>query len=412
MKKSSFTKYQAFLITALAMMQFTIMMDFMIISPLGAHLSRVLHITSAQFGLVVSAYAFSAGISGLITALFADKYDRKQLLLFFYIGFIAGTIFCGMANSYPLLLISRIVTGIFGGVIAAIIYTIITDSFSYSVRGRAVSFVQMAFSVSQVMGIPLGLFLTDRFNWQVPFRVIAAVSIILLLIIIKWMIPVPKTASKSNGESLKQFIKVLRSKAYQPAYFISAILAIGGFLLMPYASIYLINNVGIKESQLPLIYMAAGGCTVIATPLLGILSDKIGKYKIFIAGSLMVIMMIAIYTNLPPSTLITVIIVSCLLYIGVASRMISGMSVITAVPLQQQRGAFMSINASVQQLAGAIASLCGGLITYQKLNGELVNFNILGDLIILLVIASFMLMYRIDRKLVPLEANGKHNVTP
>lgn len=394
------------------MMQFTIMMDFMIISPLGAHLSRVLHITSAQFGLVVSAYAFSAGISGLITALFADKYDRKQLLLFFYIGFIAGTIFCGMANSYPLLLISRIVTGIFGGVIAAIIYTIITDSFSYSVRGRAVSFVQMAFSVSQVMGIPLGLFLTDRFNWQVPFRVIAAVSIILLLIIIKWMIPVPKTASKSNGESLKQFIKVLRSKAYQPAYFISAILAIGGFLLMPYASIYLINNVGIKESQLPLIYMAAGGCTVIATPLLGILSDKIGKYKIFIAGSLMVIMMIAIYTNLPPSTLITVIIVSCLLYIGVASRMISGMSVITAVPLQQQRGAFMSINASVQQLAGAIASLCGGLITYQKLNGELVNFNILGDLIILLVIASFMLMYRIDRKLVPLEANGKHNVTP
>lgn len=383
------------------MMQFTIMMDFMIISPLGAHLSRVLHITSAQFGLVVSAYAFSAGISGLITALFADKYDRKQLLLFFYIGFIAGTIFCGMANSYTLLLISRIFTGIFGGVIAAIIYTIITDSFSYSVRGRAVSFIQMAFSVSQVIGIPLGLFLTDRFNWQVPFRVIAVVSIILLPVIIKWMIPIQKTAPTSTGESLKQFIKVLRSKTYQPAYFISAILAIGGFLLMPYASIYLINNVGINESQLPLIYMAAGGCTVIATPLLGILSDKIGKYKIFIAGSLMVIMMIAVYTNLPPSTLITVIIVSCLLYIGVASRMISGMSVITAVPLQQQRGAFMSINASVQQLAGAIASLCGGLITYQKLNGALVNFNILGDLIILLVIASFMLMYRIDRKLVP-----------
>src|ERR1700750_529238 len=95
-----FTGYQKFLIAILAFLQFTIILDFMIVSPLGAMVMPALSITPSQFGAAVSVYAFSAAFSGLAAAGFADRFDRKRLLLFFYGGFIAGTVLCGLAGSY------------------------------------------------------------------------------------------------------------------------------------------------------------------------------------------------------------------------------------------------------------------------------------------------------------------------
>src|SRR3982751_635453 len=152
-----FTRYQKFIVAVLAFLQFTIILDFMIISPLGALLLRDLHITTRQFGLVVSAYAFSAGASGLLAAGFADKFDRKRLLLFFYAGFLLGTLLCGVAGSYAFLLGARIVTGVFGGVIGSISMAIVADVFPLEVRGRVMGFMQMGFGARQVLGIPMGL---------------------------------------------------------------------------------------------------------------------------------------------------------------------------------------------------------------------------------------------------------------
>src|SRR4051794_12106079 len=115
--KVPFTSYQKFAIFILAITQFSVILDFMVMSPLGDMLMKSLKLKPPQFGFAVSAYAFSAGISGLLTAGFADKFDRKKLLLFFYTGFILGTLCCGLANSYFLLITARIITGIFGGVI-------------------------------------------------------------------------------------------------------------------------------------------------------------------------------------------------------------------------------------------------------------------------------------------------------
>ena len=167
-----FTRYQKFIVAVLAFLQFTIILDFMIISPLGALLLRDLHVTTAQFGLVVSAYAFSAGASGLLAAGFADKFDRKRLLLFFYAGFLLGTLLCGVADSYAFLLGARIVTGVFGGVIGSICMAIIADLFPLEMRGRVMGTVQTAFAASQVMGLPLGVFLSNRWGWHAPFIMI------------------------------------------------------------------------------------------------------------------------------------------------------------------------------------------------------------------------------------------------
>src|SRR5215467_3383012 len=147
-----FSRYQSGLVALLALVQFTIILDFIIMSPLGAILMPALNISAAQFGVAVSAYAFSAGISGVLAAGFADRFDRKRLLLFFYAGFTLGTMLCAIAPNYHVLLIGRIVTGLFGGVIGSVVLAIITDLFALQLRGRAMGFLQTAFAASQVLG--------------------------------------------------------------------------------------------------------------------------------------------------------------------------------------------------------------------------------------------------------------------
>jgi predicted MFS family arabinose efflux permease len=183
-KEKVFTKYQVFIIALLAILQFTVVLDFIVLSPLGAQLMHVLHLTTSQFGMAVSVYAFSAGISGILAAGFADKFDRKKLLIFFYTGFITGTFLCGIAPDYSFLLVARIITGLFGGVLASISFAIITDLFRLQVRGRVMGYVQMAFASSQVMGVPVSLYFANRTGWHAPFLLITGVSIVELLIIL------------------------------------------------------------------------------------------------------------------------------------------------------------------------------------------------------------------------------------
>src|SRR3984957_4998329 len=185
-----FSRYQKFAIFVLAVTQFTVILDFMVMSPLGDILMKSLDIKPAHFGFAVSAYAFSAGVSGLLTAGFADKFDRKKLLLFFYTGFIAGTLLCGIAHTYPLLLAARIITGLFGGVIGSISMAIITDLFALQQRGRVLGFVQMGFGASQVLGVPIGLFLANNWGWEIPFFLTALLAGIIALTIIARLKPV------------------------------------------------------------------------------------------------------------------------------------------------------------------------------------------------------------------------------
>src|SRR5215469_18557378 len=188
--RTSFTHYQRFVVAVLAFLQFSIVLDFMIISPLGAIIMPDLNIGPQRFGEVVSAYAFSAGASGFLAAGFADRFDRKRFLLFFYCGFIAGTALCALAPSYPLLLLARIVTSVFGGVIGSIVLAIATDLFPLAMRGRVMGVVQTAFSASQVLGIPAGLTIANIWGWHATFLAIILVATPVGLIIVLWMRPV------------------------------------------------------------------------------------------------------------------------------------------------------------------------------------------------------------------------------
>lgn len=399
-KQRLFTSYQVFVIAVLALIQFTVVLDFMIISPLGAILMEELDIQPAQFGWVVSAYAFSAGASGLLAAGFADKFDRKKLLLFFYTGFMAGTVLCAVATGYYFLLVARIITGLFGGVVSSIGYAIVTDLFALNVRGRVMGFIQMAFAVSQVLGIPIGLYLANHYGWHSTFWMIAVFGILLGLVIAVYMKPVRQhLVVRTHQQPFMHLIKTVSNKKYLQAFLATTLLATGGFMLMPFSSAFNIHNLGISLDDLPLLYGITGVSAMVLSPLIGRASDQLGKYRVFFAGSVLSSIMAAIYVNMGVTPFATVALVSVLLFAGVGSRMISATAILTAVPQLQDRGAFMSVNASVQQVSGGIAAAIAGMIVIEKPGGQLAHYNTLGYIVIVSMIICMWLLYFVNRNI-------------
>jgi predicted MFS family arabinose efflux permease len=397
-KKPIFTRYQKFTIAILAILQFTLILDFMVLSPLGAQLLKELNITTAQFGWVVSSYAFSAGISGILAAGFADKFDRKKLLLFFYTGFLIGTVLCAIAPDYHFLLLARIVTGLFGGVIGAVSFAIITDLFKMEVRGRVMGFVQMAFAASQVLGIPIGLVLANNFGWHSPFWMISGFGLIVGIVILIYMKPIDEhLLIKSDRSPFQHLIKTLTIKHHIRGFAGTILLATGGFMLMPFGSAYSINNLHLTMEQLPLLYGVTGIFSIIFGPFIGKFSDKTGKFRTFFIGTVISMLMVGIYTNLGITPLWLVIVISVILFVGISSRMISSSALMTAIPAPQDRGAFMAINSAIQQISGGIASAIAGIIVVQSPTGELQNYSVLGIVVLASMIFAAVMMWRVDQ---------------
>lgn len=397
-REKVFTGYQVFIIAILSILQFTVILDFMVLSPLGALLLPTLHITTAQFGLVVSAYAFSAGVSGILAAGFADKYDRKQLLVFFYAGFLVGTVFCALAPTYEFLLMARIVTGVFGGVIGSVGFAIISDLFRFEVRGRVMGFVQMSFAASQILGLPIGLLLANKFGWHSPFWMIAVFGTAVGVVIVLYMKPVTDHLKiKTTTNAFQHLIKTFSVPDYVKGYVSTILLATGGFMLMPFGSAFSTNNLGLTMKQLPMVYLIVGIFSIATGPLIGIISDKAGKFKVFSIGTLISCIMVAIYTPLGITPIWIVIIISVIMFAGITCRMITSSALMSAMPEPQDRGAFMSITSSVQQISGGIASAIAGLIVYQAPNGILQRYDILGYVVIATMLITIASTYWIDK---------------
>jgi predicted MFS family arabinose efflux permease len=392
------TPYQKIVILILALTQFTVILDFMVMSPLGDFMMKSLDMKTAGFGFAVSAYAFSAGISGLLTAGFADKFDRKKLLLFFYTGFVAGTVLCGLANSYEMLVIARIISGLFGGVIGSIGMAIIADIFTMQQRGRVMGFVQMGFAASQMLGIPVGIALNNLWNWHVPFLAVAGLAALVLLLIAFKLRPVTAHLGVQQDKSpLKHLWHTLVKKDYRVGFTATALLSVGGFMMMPFGSAFAINNLQITANELTWLFVVAGVGSMIVMPLVGKLSDKTDKFRIFAIASAWMIGMVIFYTNLGPTPLWQVMILNVLMMGGVMSRMIPSQALVTAVPEMRDRGAFMSINTSLQQLAGGVAAAVAGLIVVQQdKHSPLEHYNTLGYIISAITIIGVYLVYRVS----------------
>ena len=395
----AFTGYEKLVIFILAISQFTVILDFMVMSPLGDLLIKSMNMDASAFGIVVSAYAFSAGASGMLTAGFADKYDRKKLLLFFYTGFIIGTVFCGLANSFYALVAARIITGIFGGVIGSISMAIITDLFALEQRGRVMGFVQMGFGASQVLGIPIGLYIANRMGWEAPFLFIAGFSVLIVILIAMRLRPVNAhlMLQREQQNAFRHLLNTLKKKPYRIGFLATAILSVGGFMMMPYGTVFAVNNLKISHEQLPFLFMASGLSSLVIMPLIGKLSDRVNKNKLFAIATIWLMIVCIVYTNLSATPFIIVLLINIFMMIGIMSRMVPSSALISAVPEMQDRGAFMSINASLQQIAGGIAAAVAGLIVYQQDKfSPLEHYDIVGYTVVAISIISIILMSRVN----------------
>ena len=394
----TFTSYQKIIILLLAILQFTIVLDFMILAPLGDILMKSMNMSTKQFGTVVSAYAISACISGIFAAGFADKFDRKKLLLFFYAGFIFGTYFCAISYNYETLFIARIITGLFGGVIGSISMAIITDIFSINQRGKVMGFVQMAFGGSQILGIPIGLVLANYWSWHATFYMVLILAFILGIALVIKLKPLTEHLKLINNKNaLQHLLQTIKKKDYRIGFLATALLSMGGFMIMPFSTAFIVNNIHIAQSQVAIIFFFTGIFSIIIMPIVGKLSDKYDKLMIFGIGTIIAIVMVVIYTHLSPVPIWLVIIVNIVLFIGIMSRMVPATALNSAVPDAYDRGAYMSINSSLQQFAGGIAALFSGLVVVQKSkNSPIENFDILGYVMVVLMLMCFYFVYKVN----------------
>jgi predicted MFS family arabinose efflux permease len=393
-----FTRYQSILVALLALVQFTIIIDFMIMSPLGAIMMPALDISPAQFGVAVSAYAFSAGLSGILAAGFADRFDRKRLLLFFYFGFTLGTAMCAIAPNYHVLLLGRIVTGIFGGVIGSVVLAIVTDLFALQLRGRVMGFIQTAFAASQVLGIPAGLFLSNHWNWHVAFGALVVLSIAGMTAVLLLMQPVNGHLKlKQERTAFRHLIATIAQPRYTLAFALTTLLATGGYMLMPFGSAYTVHNLGIDIIHLPTIYLISGLFSIFIGPLVGRASDAFGKFPTFAFGSALSIVMVLIYTHLGQVGLTLVIVVNVLMFVGIFSRMIPSQALISAIPDPTQRGSFSAVGASLQQLSGGLGSVLAAAIIAQNADETLRHFDWLGYIVVATAVVSLTVMYFVQK---------------
>jgi predicted MFS family arabinose efflux permease len=292
------------------------------------------------------------------------------------------------------------VTGLFGGVIGSIVFAIVTDLFPLEQRGRVMGFMQTAFAASQILGLPAGLFITNLMGWHAPFIMIVIVSVIVGVVIFTRLQPVDEHLKiKSEKSPFRHLLATVSIPRHVLAFSATALLSIGGFMLMPFGSAFTVHNLGINVDKLPLIYLITGVASIVIGPLVGRACDMFGSFRTFIAGTLVSIVTVFTYTHMGITPLIGVILINVVMFVGVFSRMIPSQTLMSAIPTPANRGAFMSVSSSLQQIAGGFASVLAGLIVIVGPGGELHRFEVVGYVVLGTALVTLFMMWRIHRSI-------------
>lgn len=359
----------------------------------------IFNISTAQFGFAVSAYSITAGFSGLISAFYADRFDRKTILLFAYIGFVLGTIGCGLATSFPLLITARIGAGFFGGIIGAQVLSILADAIPFERRAQALSYVMLAFSAASVAGVPCGLWLASNLGWQAPFLGIGMLGGIIACLIYHY---IPSFDSHINPNSEKQnpwkvWSDIQSSPNQKKALTLSAVLMLGHFAIIPYIAPVLVGNAGFDNQKLYQIYLVGGSLTIFSAPLIGKLADKKGKLPVFTLFAALSLIPVGLITHIKPMPTLFILMVAGLFFIITNGRMIPVQAMVSAVVPPDRRGGFMGINSAVQQFASGVAANLAGWVITKNSDHTINNYPLVGYFSMAMIVCSMLLAHRLDK---------------
>ncbi|MBK7767897.1 MAG: MFS transporter [Sulfuritalea sp.] len=390
------------LLLTLAGIQFAHILDFMVMMPLGPILMRELHVGTHEFGLLVSAYTFTAAFTGVLAAAFVDRFERKRLLLSMFALFSVATLACGLAPGYGTLLLARGTAGAFGGVLGSMVQTMVGDLIPFERRGRASGTIMSAFSLSTVAGVPLSLYLANLFGWRFPFIFIAALCCALLLLGWKMLpalrghLPTATVGEAERAHPLSAMLAVLRDANHLRALVFMALLMFSGFTVIPYITIYVTANVGIPQEDIPLIYLFGGCATFFSSRLVGRLADAHGKIRVYRLMALCSMVPLLIVTHLGPVPLWLLILWTTVFFIFVPGRMVPAMAIVTSAVQPRLRGTFLSMNGAVQQLASGGASYLGGALIAADASGHIAGYGMVGYLAIGATLAAMVFVGQIQ----------------
>jgi len=387
---------ERYLLLTLAGIQFSHILDFMIMMPLGPILIKAFGIGTHEFGLLVASYSFSAALSGLFAATFIDRFERKRLLLVMFGFFGLATLACGLAPGYATLLIARGLAGAFGGVMGAMVQTIVGDVIPFARRAKASGIVSTAFSLSTVAGVPLSLWLANHFQWRAPFILIAVLTVLFIIVGAR-ILPELRyhISDKKRAHPLSAMFEVLRDPNHLSALLFSALLIFSGFTVIPYITIYAVGNVGITQHDIPFIYLAGGAATLFTARLIGHNADLRGKVKIYRLVAIAALLPLFVVTHIGASPLWLWLICTTAFFVLVSGRMIPAMAIITSAAQPKLRGTFMSLNATVQSFAMGLATTLAGFIITQNSEGQIVDYGLVGYVAITGNILAIMFVARI-----------------
>lgn len=395
-----FTRQEKILLAVLASIQFCHIVDFMIMMPLGSQLMRIFNIDPHQFGALVAVYSLSAGISGFLSAFFMDRFDRKRCLQFFFIGFILGTVACGLAPTYYSLITARALTGTFGGVLGSIVLAIISDAIVFSKRGTAMGFVMAAFSVASILGVPFSLYLAGHFGWHAPFFFLGALSSGIFLLATFGIPPMRSHMQSGPRPAPWQIMReILGNKSQLSGLVFMFFLVMGHFTIIPFIAPSMVANAGFTENQLPLMYLVGGGVSIVASPLVGRIADLYGVRRIFAGSVAFSIIPVLLITNLTPHPVPLTLFFVALFFMSNSGRWIPAITLISSTAVPQKRGAYMSIVNSVQQISAAFSAYIAGLVVVEDGAGHLLRYPIAGYI----AIASGIVAYFCSRSVQSVE---------
>jgi MFS transporter, DHA1 family, inner membrane transport protein len=368
------------LLLILASVQFTSIVDFMVVMPLGPQLQRKLDIDNAQFSWIVASYTVAAGLAGLLGSSIMDRFGRKSAFLTLYTGFLLGTLVCGLSTGYYMLLVARVLTGAFGGILGGMALAIIADVFPEERRGRATGILMSAFATASVVGVPTGIYLGGMLGWHAPFLVLAALGLPVLFAGLRVLPPLRDHLHyATHSHPWNQIVETFGHSNHLRAFTLTVAVMLGSFSVIPSISLYLVSNVGVDETkELPWVFVTGGILTLIGAPLIGRMADRYGKLPVYRVVATVAIALIFVVTNLPRVPLAVAVGVVGLFMLSNAGRMVAALTMITGSVERRLRGGFMSANSAVQHLASGLGAAIGGQILVKAADGTQQHFNRIG----------------------------------
>jgi predicted MFS family arabinose efflux permease len=384
------------LLFLLAAIQFTHMTDFMMIMPLGPQLMRELGIGPGEFASLVSAYTITSGVVTLCLAPIIDRFDRRTLLLWVYAGFAGGTLACALSNAYPTLLLSRAVCGAFGGVAASLVMATVSDIVPPKRRAAGMGIVMTAFAAAAALGVPFGLILAQRYEWETPFFVLAAVALLLWILVQVGMPPVRGHLQPGGVGVWRGFWNLVRDPNAGRGLMFAVSLVFGQFIIIPFLSPYLVANMGLPEKQLTLVYLVGGVLTAFTAPTVGRLADLHGRQRIFTYLVCMACLVTLVLTNAGPMPSWLILTVCGMFFVFGSGRFGPGQAILSLAVRPHQRGAFMSLNSCTRDLASGVSTSIGGWVVSQAPDGRLIHYNWLGWMAVAASVLSLWLAHRVQ----------------